>query len=89
MLTQPDSICWLLNLRGSDLPRVPVVQALAVLHDDGRVDLFADAAKFDGVTLDDGITLRPPEAFEPALRSLTGPVRVDRATVPVAVCVTS
>jgi Xaa-Pro aminopeptidase len=86
VLTQPDSICWLLNLRGSDLPRVPVVQALAVLHDDGRVDLFAHAAKFDGIAIDDGVTLRPPAAFEPALRSLTGPVRVDRASAPLAVC---
>ncbi|CUX82355.1 MAG: Xaa-Pro aminopeptidase PepP [Roseibaca calidilacus] len=86
VLTQPDSICWLLNLRGSDLPRVPVVQALAVLHDDGRVDVFTEAAKFDGIPLDDGISLRPRAAFEPALRSLTGPVRVDRATAPLAVC---
>lgn len=86
ILTQPDSICWLLNLRGMDLPRVPVVQALAIAHDDGRVDLFAHAAKFDGVALEDRIILRPPEAFEPALRSLSGPVRVDRSTVPVAVC---
>jgi Xaa-Pro aminopeptidase len=86
ILTQPDSICWLLNLRGSDLPRIPVLQALAVLHDDGRVDLFAHAAKFDATSLDDGTTLRPPEAFEPALRSLSGPVRVDRGSIPVAVC---
>ncbi|NBB97866.1 MAG: M24 family metallopeptidase [Alphaproteobacteria bacterium] len=86
ILTQPDSICWLLNLRGSDLPRVPVVQALAVLHDDARVDLFADAAKFEHVALEEGVTLRPLAAFEPALRSLSGPVRVDRASVPVAVC---
>ncbi|MBN2759875.1 MAG: aminopeptidase P family protein [Rhodobacteraceae bacterium] len=86
ILTQPDSICWLLNLRGADLPRVPVVQALAVLHDDTRVDLFAHAAKFDGIPLEEGIALRPPEAFEPALRSLTGPVRLDRASAPLAVC---
>ncbi|MCC1480136.1 aminopeptidase P family protein [Roseibaca sp. Y0-43] len=86
VLTQPDSICWLLNLRGADLPRVPVVQALAVLHDDGKLDLFAHEAKFDGITLDQGVTLRPAEAFEPALRSQIGPVRVDRASVPVAVC---
>lgn len=86
ILTQPDSICWLLNLRGSDLPRIPVLQALAVLHDDGRIDLFAHAAKFESTPLQDGVTLRPPEAFEPALRSLTGPVRVDRGSIPVAVC---
>lgn len=41
ILTQPDSICWLLNIRGADLPRLPVVQGFAIVHDDGRVDLFA------------------------------------------------
>ncbi len=82
VLTQPDSICWLLNLRGGDLPRVPVVQALAVLHADARVDLFAQPAKFDGVALGDGVRLFRPEEFDGALRALAGPVRLDKATVP-------
>ncbi len=85
VLTQPDSIAWLLNIRGRDLPRLPVVQAFAVIHDDGRVDLFAEAEKFSAMALGDGVHLRPPEAFEPALRTLSGPVQIDEATVPARV----
>lgn len=50
VLSLPDSICWLLNIRGSDVPRNPVLHAFAVLHDDARVTLFAEAAKFDEAT---------------------------------------
>ncbi|MGP9790505.1 aminopeptidase P family protein [Roseinatronobacter sp. NSM] len=85
ILTQPDSICWLLNIRGADLPRLPVVQGFAIVHDDGRVDLFAPPAKLDGLDLGHGVQIRPREAFEPALRTLHGPVRLDRATVPLRV----
>ena len=83
ILTQPDSICWLLNIRGADLPRLPVVQGFAIVHDDGRVDLFAPPAKLDGLNLGEGVQIRPREAFEPALRTLRGPVRLDKGTVPL------
>jgi Xaa-Pro aminopeptidase len=85
VLTQPESLCWLLNIRGADLPRLPVVQAFGILHADGRVDLFTHEVKFERLTLDDGVTLRPPEAFEPALRTLIGPVRLDKGTLPLRV----
>jgi len=81
VLTLPDSICWLLNIRGSDIKRNPVVQAFAILHADGRVDLFTDPAKAEGLALD----VQPWEAFEPALKALQGIVRVDPDTAPVAV----
>ncbi|EEW24718.1 aminopeptidase P family protein [Rhodobacter ferrooxidans] len=88
VLTLPDSLCWLLNIRGADVPRNPVLHGFAILHDDARVTLFADPAKFDATTrahLGPQITLRPPSAFVPALRTLQGPVRVDRSTAPLAV----
>ena len=88
VLTLPDSISWLLNIRGSDVARNPVVHAFAVLHDDARLTLFIDPAKLDAALrahLGDTVTLRPPAAFVPALRTLAGPVRVDRATAPFAV----
>jgi Xaa-Pro aminopeptidase len=88
VITLPDSLCWLLNIRGGDVPRNPILQGLAILHDDARVTLFAEPAKFDEAArahLGAHVTLRPPEAFEPALHTLTGPVRVDRATAPLAV----
>ncbi len=85
VLTQPDSLCWLLNLRGADLPRLPVTQGFGIIHADGRVDLFAHEAKFSDLVLDEGVNLRPPEAFAPALRTLAGPVRVDKHSVPLRI----
>lgn len=88
VITLPDSICWLLNIRGGDVPRNPILHALAILHDNGHVTLFADAAKFDEVTrshLGAHVSLRPVSAFVPALHTLQGPVRVDRAIAPLAV----
>ena len=85
ILTLPDSICWLLNIRGTDLPRIPVVLAFAILHDDARVDLFSDPAKFDQIGPDPAITLHDWDAFETVLEGLQGPVRVDRKTAPLAV----
>jgi Xaa-Pro aminopeptidase len=88
VLTLPDSICWLLNIRGADVPRNPILHGFAILHADARVTLFAAAAKFDAATLaalGPQVTLCPPEAFGPALHALGGPVRVDRSTAPLAV----
>jgi Xaa-Pro aminopeptidase len=85
VLTLPDSLCWLLNIRGADVPKNPVVHGFAVLHADGRVDLFIAPAKVVDVTFGDGVTVHPPEAFARALTALKGPVRVDKATAPLAV----
>ncbi len=88
VITLPDSLCWLLNIRGADVPRNPILHGFAILHDDARVTLFADAAKFDDTTrahMGGHVTLRPVPAFVPALHTLQGPVRVDKATAPLAV----
>lgn len=88
VITLPDSICWLLNIRGGDVPRNPVVHGFAILGDDGRVALFAEGAKFDASVrahLGEGVDLLPVEGFVPALAMLDGPVRVDRGSAPVAV----
>lgn len=82
VLTLPDSICWLLNIRGGDLPHLPVVQAFAILDSLGHVTLFSDPAKFAPLGPDPAITIRPWDAFEDALATLSGPVRVDPATAP-------
>ena len=85
VLTLPDSISWLLNIRGTDIPRNPVVQAFAILHDNGHVDLFTSPEKLAPLGPDPAITVHAPDRFEAALRSLDGPVRVDRKTAPMAV----
>lgn len=40
ILTLPDSIAWLLNIRGNDVPFVPIVFSYALLRSDATVDLF-------------------------------------------------
>lgn len=40
-----DSVAWLLNLRGFDIPHVPLVLAHAVLYADGTLTLFTDPRK--------------------------------------------
>ena len=88
VITLPDSLCWLLNIRGADVPRNPIVHGFAILHDDARVTVFADPAKFDAnvrAHFGGNVDLQPVSAFVPALRALDGPVRVDRATGPLAV----
>ncbi|MFA3918021.1 aminopeptidase P family protein [Ruegeria hyattellae] len=84
VITLPDSIMWLLNLRGSDIARNPVAHGFAILHDDARVDLFMAAAKLDEVRdhLGDGITQHEPGAFLDAVAELDGPVAADLNTVP-------
>ncbi|WP_288941964.1 aminopeptidase P family protein [uncultured Roseovarius sp.] len=86
VITLPDSIAWLLNIRGSDIPRNPVPHGFAVLHDDAHLTLYIDAAKLDDRVRDHlggEVTIRPTSAFGPGLRSLTGSVRLDRASVPL------
>ncbi|MGL4319889.1 MAG: aminopeptidase P family protein [Paracoccaceae bacterium] len=88
IITLPDSLCWLLNIRGADVPKNPVLHGFAILHDDARVTVFADAAKFPAAVrahLGPHVTIRPPSAFVPALHTLPGPVRVDRSTAPYAI----
>lgn len=86
VLTLPDSIAWLLNIRGSDIACNPVPHAFAILHDSGAVDLFCAPEKLSPeirTHLGDAVTCRAPDAFGPALGTLMGPVRIDRASLPV------
>ncbi len=85
VLTQPDAICWLLNIRGSDLPRVPVVQAFAIMHSDGKIQLFSDPDKFNDLGPDPDITLHHWDTFEDILKTLKSPVQIDKTIAPIAI----
>ncbi|WP_421703979.1 aminopeptidase P family protein [Aliiroseovarius sp.] len=87
VLTLSDSIAWLLNIRGDDIPHIPVVQGFALLHDDARVDLFTHPARDRDISdhLGPEVRLLPDAEFGAALAALDGPVRVDKASAPLAV----
>ncbi|MDP6692600.1 MAG: aminopeptidase P family protein [Alphaproteobacteria bacterium] len=77
VITAPDSIAWLLNIRGSDVPHSPLPLSLAILHGDGQVDLFLDREKRGrGLTdhLGNEVSLHAPDDFAPALDGLKGKV---------------
>lgn len=87
VITLPDSIAWLLNIRGSDIPRNPVVQGFAVLHRDAQVDLFMARTKLTGLEthLGQDVNLHEPRQLLDYLGDLTGSIGIDPATTPVAV----
>lgn len=84
VLTMPDSICWLLNVRGSDIERTPIVQAFAIIDDTGHVSLFSDMEKFAKIGPDERITGYDWVDFETQLAKLDGRVMVDPASLPQA-----
>lgn len=87
VITLPDSLCWLLNIRGADIERTPVAHGFAVLHEDARVDLFIDAAKLAelGDHLGPEVTTHDPATFLDFVSALAGPVRLDKSSVPMIV----
>ena len=73
LITAPDSIAWLLNVRGGDVPRTPFALGFALLHGDGHVDLFMDRRKVPDRTLawlGNAVTLAPPDELGAALDML-------------------
>jgi Xaa-Pro aminopeptidase len=75
VITMPDSICWLLNIRGGDVPHTPFALAFALLNQDGSTDLFMVERKSSAELvkhLGNAVRLRPPGEFVPALDALKG-----------------
>jgi len=73
VLTAPDSIAWLLNIRGGDVPHTPLPLAFAVLNSDASVDLFIDRRKLaPGLAehLGNAVRVAPPDSFGAALDRL-------------------
>jgi Xaa-Pro aminopeptidase len=73
LITQLDSIAWLLNIRGNDVPRLPVLLATATLKSDGSMTLFTDPAKIPNDFsrhVGDGVTVEDQANISAALRSL-------------------
>jgi Xaa-Pro aminopeptidase len=89
VITLPDSICWLLNIRGGDVPHTPFALSFAILNSDGSTDLFMDERKSSPELLQhlgNAVRLRDPKDFSPALDALKGKsVVADPATASSAI----
>jgi Xaa-Pro aminopeptidase len=86
VLTDPASVAWLLNIRGSDVPFTPFALGFAVVEADASVALFMDGRKLPEATrtwLGNGVAVQPREALPAALSEFAGKrVRVDPANSP-------
>lgn len=87
IITDPASIAWLLNIRGSDVPFTPFALGFAIISADAAVTLFMDPRKLPPPTrawLGNGVTVMDRAALPEALAALAGKrVRVDPAHTPV------
>ncbi|HYZ21380.1 MAG TPA: aminopeptidase P family protein [Rhodopila sp.] len=87
VLTDPASIAWLLNIRGSDVPFTPFALSFAVVHNDGRATLFLRPERLTAETrvwLGNDVAVADRSALLPALREMKGKVvRVDPMGSPV------
>ncbi|WP_434928469.1 aminopeptidase P family protein [Shewanella sp. HL-SH2] len=70
-----DSFCWLLNIRGNDVPRLPVILGCALLATNGDMTLFTDLAKVPAGFAEHvgtGVTVKDEAELATALAALTG-----------------
>lgn len=89
LITALDSIAWLFNIRGGDVPFIPVVEARAIVVADGTAALYMDKDKVSPdleAHLGEGVTLREPEMLQAEIKALLGgsTVLVDPVVVPLA-----
>src|SRR6185503_18664410 len=84
VITLPDSIAWLLNVRGSDVAHSPLPLSFAILMRDGSADWFLDPRKITPELrphLGAEVRLRAPGEFAEALAAFKGAkVQADPAT---------
>ncbi len=89
ILSAPDSIAWLLNVRGTDVPRTPLALSFAVIHKDATVDWFIDPAKIPAAVtrhLGKDVRIKAPDALGPLLDRLAAKhtkVRIDPMADPM------
>ena len=87
LVTAPDSLCWLLNIRGADVENTPLVLASALLFSDGEAILFIDAAKVSDDLRDhlgDDVTIAIVDGLGAAVDDMEqtiSTIAVDKATV--------
>ena len=91
VLTAPDSVAWLANIRGGDVPYTPLPLGFGVLRDSGDLSLFVDRQKVlpgTAAGLEQGIDIADYDDFVPALMALgaeNAAVRVDPSSAAEAV----
>lgn len=75
IITLPDSIAWLLNVRAHDIPHIPVPLSHAIVYDDATADWFIDEARVNEevrAQFGNRISLVSPDFLENSIAGLKG-----------------
>lgn len=74
VITLSDSIAWLLNIRGNDIPHIPVILSYLFLPAQGKVQWFVAGKKIENIkeTLSDFVDFHDEEDVEEYLTTLSG-----------------
>lgn len=93
ILTMPDSIAWMLNIRGTDVPHNPFALSYATVRANGDVDWFIDRARVPSAlikSLGNHVRIVDPSDLKNTLVTLAQdakvggkPVLLDSATAPI------
>lgn len=82
LITQPDSICWLLNIRASDIDFCPVMLGYLLMSKD-RIWLFTNIArKYNAIAFEE-VEILDTSEIKPFLKVITERVMVDSKFVPI------
>jgi len=86
LLTNPSSVAWLFNLRGSDVPFTPVVLANALVQADGRAIIFIETSRLAAnlrKALGSKVSFQPPANMAKIFRGFAGKVvQLDEHSAP-------
>ncbi len=73
LICTPDSIAWLLNIRGNDVPFNPLTLGFALLYKGGAVEFFLDPRKVKpGQSLGDDVSIQPLQTLHARLDQIGG-----------------
>ncbi len=88
ILAAADSVSWLFNIRGHDIPHTPVVRAFAIVHSQKKPELFIASQQLSKALREKLKTvaiLRAPEKLPDRVKALAekaAPVRLDPMLTP-------
>lgn len=76
IISSPQNICWLLNIRGRDKASLPVINSRLVAYSNEAIEWYVDEERFNDDILDDleehygHIDIFPPDRFDDLLERL-------------------
>ena len=87
IISQPEDIAWLLNIRGNDVPHTPFVLSYAIIDKMGAVKWFIDKNRIDdnlNAIIGDHVSYLEPSTITIALGSYTEkPIGLDPSSTPM------